>query len=110
MPEDPQTLAERREAVDAAHVLLLIASGRTYSLMTTTLDIHEARCEAILPAGRYHCDACGWDGEEPGLRELQGEGCGGVLWTLRVCPACGEDASQTVLLGQEDSEEGTPSC
>jgi hypothetical protein len=52
MPEDPQTLAERREAVDAAHVLLLIASGRTYSLMTTTLDINEARCEAILRAGR----------------------------------------------------------
>jgi hypothetical protein len=41
MPEDRQTLAERRETVDAAHVLLLIASGRTYSLMTTTLDIHE---------------------------------------------------------------------
>jgi hypothetical protein len=51
MPEDPQTLAERREAVDAAHFLLLIASGRTDGLMTTTLDIHEACCEAILRAG-----------------------------------------------------------
>jgi hypothetical protein len=29
MPEDPQILAERREAVDAAYVLRLIASGRT---------------------------------------------------------------------------------
>jgi hypothetical protein len=63
-----------------------------------------------MPTGRDHGDACGWDGEEPGLRELRGKGCGGVLWMLRVCSACGEDVSQTVLLDQEDSEEGTPSC
>lgn len=64
-----------------------------------------------MPTGRYHCEACGWDGEEPAWSELQGEGCGGVLWTLSVCPMCGEDVSQTVVLDQEDREEGTPpSC
>jgi helix-turn-helix protein len=46
---------------------------------------------------RYHCDACGWDGEDPMLSELQGEGCGGVLWTLRVCPECGAEVYATVI-------------
>jgi hypothetical protein len=32
------------------------------------------------------------------LRELIGEGCGGVLWTLRVCPECEEEVYQTVIL------------
>jgi predicted RNA-binding Zn-ribbon protein involved in translation (DUF1610 family) len=45
----------------------------------------------------YHCDACGWNGEGPVLSELRGEGCGGVLWTLRICPACGEEVYQTVV-------------
>jgi predicted RNA-binding Zn-ribbon protein involved in translation (DUF1610 family) len=48
----------------------------------------------------YHCDACGWDGETPTLSEWSGEGCGGVLWTLRVCPECGEEVHQTVILRQ----------
>jgi hypothetical protein len=43
----------------------------------------------------YHGDRCGWDGAEPMLSERQGEGCGGVLWTLRVCAECGEEVSQT---------------
>jgi hypothetical protein len=46
----------------------------------------------------YHCDACGWDGEDPVLSELHGEGCGGVLWTLRVCPTCGEEVYQVAIL------------
>jgi hypothetical protein len=46
----------------------------------------------------YHCDACGWDGEDPVLSELQGEGCSGVLWTLRVCPACGDEVYETGIL------------
>jgi predicted RNA-binding Zn-ribbon protein involved in translation (DUF1610 family) len=46
---------------------------------------------------RYHCDACGWDGETPELRDWVGEGCGGVVWTLRVCPACGEKVYETVV-------------
>jgi len=45
----------------------------------------------------YHCDHCGWDGETPVLREWRGEGCGGVLWTLPVCPECEEEVSQTVI-------------
>jgi hypothetical protein len=51
-----------------------------------------------MPTERYHCEACGWDGEDPVLHELQGEGCGGVLWTLRVCPTCGEEVYATVIL------------
>jgi hypothetical protein len=47
---------------------------------------------------RYHCEACGWDGEDPVLTEMQGRGCGGVRWPLRACPACGEDVSQTGML------------
>jgi NAD-dependent SIR2 family protein deacetylase len=45
----------------------------------------------------YHCDRCGWDGETPELREWRGKGCGGVWWTLPVCPECGEEVSQTVV-------------
>jgi hypothetical protein len=45
----------------------------------------------------YHCDAYGWNGVGPVLSELRGEGCGGVLWTLRICPACGEEVYQTVV-------------
>jgi hypothetical protein len=51
-----------------------------------------------MPTERYHCDACDWDGENPMLHELQGEGCGGVLWTLRVCPECGEKVHATVII------------
>ena len=46
---------------------------------------------------RYHCEACRWEGETPALRELVGAGCGGVLWTLRVCPDCGEEVSAMVI-------------
>ena len=45
----------------------------------------------------YHCDPCGWDGDTAAVRELIGEGCGGVVWTLRVCPACGEKVYETVV-------------
>jgi hypothetical protein len=50
---------------------------------------------------RYHCYPCGWDGEEPVLSEMQGEGCGGVLWTLRCCPECGEEAYETRILRRD---------
>ena len=50
---------------------------------------------------RWHCDPCGWDGEEPVLNEIQGEGCGGVLWTLRICPECGDEVYQTVVFKTE---------
>jgi predicted RNA-binding Zn-ribbon protein involved in translation (DUF1610 family) len=39
----------------------------------------------------YQCAHCGWTGETPVLRAWSGEGCGGVLWTLPVCPECGEE-------------------
>jgi predicted RNA-binding Zn-ribbon protein involved in translation (DUF1610 family) len=55
----------------------------------------------------YHCDACGWDGDTPALREWSGEGCGGVLWTLRVCPACGEEVYQVVILKEGSTHENT---
>jgi hypothetical protein len=48
----------------------------------------------------YHCDPCGWDGETPMLREWVGEGCGGVVWTRPVCPACGAEVHQPVILPQ----------
>jgi hypothetical protein len=51
-------------------------------------------------SARYHCDLCGWEGEEPIRRERQSEGCGGVLWTLPCCPACGEEVDQTVMLSE----------
>ena len=49
-------------------------------------------------SARYHCDACSWDGDEPVLNEIQGSGCGGVLWRMPCCPECGEVIFQTVIL------------
>jgi uncharacterized Zn finger protein len=45
----------------------------------------------------YRCDQCGWNGETPVLREWVGEGCGGVVWTMLVCPECGEEVHQTLI-------------
>ena len=46
----------------------------------------------------YHCDACGWDGDTPTLQDLVGTGCGGVVWTLRVCPECGAEVYETTVV------------
>jgi len=54
---------------------------------------------------RYHCDACGWDGETPLLSD-EGEGGGGVLWTLRVCPDCREEVYQTVIVEEGGDASG----
>jgi hypothetical protein len=54
-----------------------------------------------MPTERYHCETCGWDGKDPVLNDLQGESCGGVRWTLRVCPECREEVSATVILTEE---------
>jgi hypothetical protein len=43
---------------------------------------------------RYHCDACGWDGEEPAIRN-ESDPLG--TWTLRVCPDCGEEIYATIM-------------
>jgi hypothetical protein len=48
----------------------------------------------------YHCDHCSWNGETPVLREWSGKGCGGVLWTLPVCPECGEEVHQPEIRRQ----------
>jgi hypothetical protein len=43
----------------------------------------------------YHCGACGWDWDTPALAD---EPLGEVwLWTLRVCPDCGEAVYATVI-------------
>jgi hypothetical protein len=49
----------------------------------------------------YHCD-CGWDGETSILVE---DALGDALWTLRICPDCGEEVYQTVIL---EGPEGSP--
>jgi hypothetical protein len=55
-------------------------------------------------ADRYHCDACGWDGERPVISdEPLGQE---MLWTLRCCPECGEEVSQVVILKEGDDQRG----
>jgi hypothetical protein len=44
----------------------------------------------------YHCDACGWDGAEPVLSDEPISK--GLLWTLRVCPTCGEEVYETQVV------------
>jgi hypothetical protein len=51
MTRDPRTPTEWQEAVDSAHVLLLIRSAEAYGLISHTLDIDDARCEDILRRG-----------------------------------------------------------
>jgi hypothetical protein len=48
----------------------------------------------------YDCDHCRWRGETSALREWRGEGCGGVWWTLPVCPECGEEVQQIQIRQQ----------
>jgi len=43
---------------------------------------------------RYHCDACGWDGDTPALAD---DPLGEWIFTLRVCPACGEEVYATIV-------------
>jgi hypothetical protein len=45
----------------------------------------------------YHCNHCRWTGDTPALREWRGEGCDGVVWTLPVCPECGEEVHQPAI-------------
>jgi hypothetical protein len=52
---------------------------------------------------RYHCDSCGWDGETPRLAD---DPLGEFVFTLRVCPACGEEVYQTVVLDEPDGPPG----
>jgi predicted RNA-binding Zn-ribbon protein involved in translation (DUF1610 family) len=54
---------------------------------------------------RYHCDACGWDGETPALlgEPMSKE----LLSTLHCCPECGEKVYQTVIV-KEGGEAHAP--
>jgi hypothetical protein len=45
----------------------------------------------------YHCDACGWDGAEPVLSNVPSLSTD-LLWTLRVCPQCGEEVYETRVM------------
>jgi hypothetical protein len=45
----------------------------------------------------YHCDACGWDGAEPVL-SVEPSISKDLLWTLRVCPLCGEEVYETRVM------------
>jgi hypothetical protein len=42
-----------------------------------------------------HGDACGWDGETPALAD---DPLGNFIFTLRVCPECGEEVYETPIL------------
>ncbi len=45
----------------------------------------------------YHYDACGWDGLEPVLSD-EPSISKDLLWTLRVCPKCGEEVYETQVM------------
>jgi predicted RNA-binding Zn-ribbon protein involved in translation (DUF1610 family) len=49
----------------------------------------------------YHCDACGWDGDTPVLAD---DPLGDFIFTLRVCPDCGEEVYETPIL-REPTED-----
>jgi hypothetical protein len=56
----------------------------------------------------YHCDACGWDGPEPATHHepffTKDGTC--TLWVRRVCPACGEEVYQVIVLRDPQPEGG----
>ena len=54
---------------------------------------------------RYHCDRCHWDGEAPALAD---DPLGEFVFTLRVCPECGEEVSQTMILEGSPPSETSP--
>jgi predicted RNA-binding Zn-ribbon protein involved in translation (DUF1610 family) len=52
-----------------------------------------------MPIECYHCDACGWDSDTPAPHKdpiLTTDST--WLWTILVCPECGKEVSQTVIL------------
>lgn len=57
-PRDPKTPAEWQEAVNAAHVMRMIADCEMYGLITGP-EVNVERCDAILETGAklgYHPD------------------------------------------------------
>jgi hypothetical protein len=53
---------------------------------------------------RYHCDRCDWDGDTPVLAD---DPLGECVFTLRVCPDCGEEVYQTIVLEGPEGPPGT---
>lgn len=51
-PFDPKNDAEWQQAVDAAHVLLLVESARAYGLVTGGPNVNVDRCREILERGQ----------------------------------------------------------
>jgi hypothetical protein len=52
---------------------------------------------------RFHCDACGWDGEHPTLAD---DPLGDFIFVLRTCPDCAEEVYETVILEGPESPSG----
>jgi predicted RNA-binding Zn-ribbon protein involved in translation (DUF1610 family) len=47
----------------------------------------------------YHCDACGWDGPEPAeARKPAFPVAPNAWWYLKICPECGEEVYETVVI------------
>jgi hypothetical protein len=51
---------------------------------------------------RYHCEACGWDGDTPDTWEEDGP-LG--IWIMRVCSTCGTEVFATIV-PRENGEAG----
>jgi hypothetical protein len=58
----------------------------------------------------HHCDACGWEGQKPATHHEPFFTKDGTttLWTMRVCPECGEEVYQTVILREPPIAGGEP--
>jgi hypothetical protein len=67
---DPQTPEEWQEAVDTAHVMLLIESARQFGIVRGGPKVVVARCEEILERGK----ARGYTPAEDVVERLVGEG------------------------------------
>lgn len=52
MSSNPTTPAQWQEAVNAAHVLLLVESARYYGLITGGPEVNIDRCNELLAEGR----------------------------------------------------------
>jgi hypothetical protein len=59
----------------------------------------------------WHCDPCGWDGPEPDQQSgNHGPSWGRFTAILRVCPQCGEEVYETVILRQPPAPNPQEAC
>lgn len=66
--EDPKTPEEWQDAVDTAHVMLLIDAASRYGLVRNAPRIDVGRCEEILARGK----ALGYEPAEDAAERLTG--------------------------------------